>query len=83
MFNKFFEKLAEKQLTMVTPLDRMNFALNNWHYKKIGAVEKLSSGIDVIDMSKVRASNLKMEAIYFGVIIPAAAIIGHISGKHS
>lgn len=82
MFNKIFEKMAEKQLTTVTPLNRLSNAMFDHHCNKIGAVKILSDGSKGIDMVKVRASGLKREALYFGVVIPAAAIIGNVLGKH-
>lgn len=82
MCNKIFEKLAEKQLTTVSPLTKLGNAISYRHFEKIGAIVKFNDGTEGLDMVKVRANTLKGKALYFGVVIPAAAIIGRTLGKH-
>lgn len=81
MFNNFFEKLAEKQLTTVTPLDRLNDELFHRRCERLGAITEFENGVRAIDMVKVQADNLKRGLFYVGVVVPAAAIIGNILGS--
>lgn len=82
MFDKIFETIAEKQLHE-NAIDRLNDKLNYRHYKKIGAIVTFPNGTEGLDMVKVGASNLKRSAIMFGVVYPAAAIIGHVLGSRN
>lgn len=83
MFNNIFEKIAERQLTTVTPLWKLNDMICRHHYEKIGAIVKYSNGLEGIDMVKVQASNLKANALFLGVIMPGAAILGRLLAKAS
>ena len=46
-----------------------------------GAIGTMANGIKYLDMEKVGLSKLKRNMSYFGIVLPAAAIVGNILGN--
>ncbi len=80
MFNETFKKIARWQLTDHS-WDLARRARQDRYYRKKGYIVKFPNGTDGFDIVACHADTLKWNLVMFGVVYPAAAMIGRTLGN--